>query len=356
MNRPLYVAFVGMRRDPSSMPADYWPTFVRFHLELPWYYARHSDCRVHLTTTAPVEYSQNFTEIGGGSISTLTEGQFLDPFFKENHHPYDVVVHWRKWCDELYVPGARNVILSQDHSYSVEWKRDVQNAYQTGRLDGILVFPTWHKENTAIELDGIVPLDRLYDGMTLGVDTDVYCPNVKDPFSLLWASDPGRGLDSLINPFLRLWNKDRRFHLTVTYPDYVKPETVARFSHFLKHPGVTHLPGVRNGTVLWELFNKAAFLPYSSTFPEPSSRCHRQAMAAGCTVLYPPGMGTPSRLIEHGLTGIVEQPDIWPDIVNGMATSGRWQDVGRNARAYALSENWSTQARRFFNFFSKDLK
>ena len=355
MTRPLYVAFVGMRRAPSSMPADYWSTFVRFHLELPWYYARHSDCRVHLTTTERVEYSQNFTEMKGGTISCLTENQFLDPFYKESHNPYDVVIHWRKWIKELYTPGARNVILSQDHSYSEDWKNDVKAAFKAGQLDGILVFPTWHKENVARELNGIVPADRMYEGMTLGVDTDIYAPNVKNQFSLLWASDPGRGLDSLVNPFLRLWNKDRRFRLTVTYPDYVRPESVARFSHFLNHPGVTHLPGVRNGQSLWELFNKSAFLPYSSNFQEPSSRCHRQAMAAGCTVLYPPGMGTPSRLIEPNLTGIVEQPDIWPDIIHSMVTTGRWQDVGRNARAYALTENWPVQAKRFFDFFSKDL-
>lgn len=353
--KPLYVAFVGMKRAPSDMPTDYWSTFVRYHLELPWYYARHSDCRVHLTTVEPVEYSEDFRALRGGTISSLTEGQFMDPFFKEEHQPYDVVVHWRKWFDDLYVPGARNVILSQDHSYSDEWKRNVGLAFASGRLDGILVFPTWHKENTARELDGLIPASRLYEGMTLGVDTDTYFPTSKDPFSLLWASDPGRGLESLINPFLRLWNKDRRFSLTVTYPDYVKPESIARFKHFLSHPGVRHLPGLRNGQRLWDLFNRSGVLPYSSTFPEPSSRCHRQAMAAGSMVLYPPGMGTPSRLIEPNLTGIVEHPDAWPEIIHQAVTSGRWSEIGQNARTYALTENWPVQASRFFNFFSKDL-
>lgn len=355
MVRPLYVAFVGMRRSPSSLPADYWQTFVRFHLELPWYYARHSDCRVHLTTVEPVEYAEDFRLSGGGTISTLTEGQFLDLEYKADHHPYDVVVHWRRWYDELYVPGARNVILSQDHSYSEQWKGEVAAAFKSGRLDGIFVFPTWHRENTAHELTGLIPRDRLYEGMTLGVDTDVYRPNVKDPRALLWASDPGRGLDALVNPFLRLWSKDRRYTLTVTYPDYVRPETVARFSHFLKHPGVRHLPSVRNGSQLWDLFNCAGILPYSSTFPEPSSRCHRQAMAAGCMVLYPPNMGSPSSLIEGNLTGIVEQPDLWPEVIHTMVSSGRWEELGRNARTFALSENWPVQANRFFSFFSKGL-
>lgn len=355
MNRPLYVAVVGMKRAPSSMADGYWSSFVRYHLEIPWYYARHSDCRVHLTTTEPIEYSENFQEQGGGTISTLTEGQFLDPFFKENHNPYDVVVHWRKWFDEFYVPGARNVVMLQDHSYGDDWKRSVLTAYYAGRLDGFLVFPTWHKENTIRELDGAIPAERMYDGMHLGVDTTIYFPTNKDPYSLLWASDPGRGLEQLVNPFLRLWAKDRRYTLTVSYPDYVKPELVAKFSSFLKHPGVRNVGCLPAGPRLWEIFNRAGILTYSSTFPEPSSRVHRQAMAAGCMVLYPPGMGTPSRLIENGLTGIVEPPDIWPEVIHSAVNSGRWAEIGQNARTYALSENWPVQARRFFNFFSKDI-
>ena len=300
MTRPLYVAFVGMKRAPSSLPPDYWSTFVRFHLELPWYYARHSDCRVHLTTVEPVDYTEDYTAAGGGTISTLTEGQFLDPFFKEEHNPYDVVVHWRRWYDELYTPGARNVILSQDHSYSPEWKEEVGRAFSQKRLDGILVFPTWHK----------------------------------------------------IDPFLRLWREDRRFHLTVTYPDYVRPESLAHLNSFLRHPGVRHLPGLRNGEQLWDLFNSAGFLPYSSTFPEPSSRCHRQAQAAGSVVLYPPGMGTPSELI--GDAGIVSDPSTWAETIGSLVKSP--DDMifwGAAARRLAERESWQVQASRFYDFFSE---
>lgn len=357
MSRPLYVAFVGVKRAPSDLTDGYFPTFVRFHLELPWYYARYSNCRVHLTTVEPTEYSENFEILGGGTISSLTESQFLDDSYKESHNPYDVVVHWRRWFDDLYVPGARNVILTQDHSFSEQWKGEVGTAFKNGRLDGILVFPTWHKENTARELHGLVPIDRLYEGMTLGVDTEIYNPSdQKDPYSLLWASDPGRGLDQLITPFLRLWARDRRFSLTVTYPDYVKPESLSRFAQFFQHPGVKHIPGMKNGSALWDLFNRSGVLPYSSTFPEPSSRCHRQAMAAGSLVLYPPNMGTPSFLIQDNTTGVVQDPSTWPDMIQYLVSSGRWEEIGENARLYAISENWPVQAARFYNFFSKDNK
>lgn len=282
----------------------------------------------------------------------ITEDRYVDdPRFR-----YDVVVHWRRWFDELCDPFARNVVLSQDHSYSQEWKSEVGLAAAGGLLDGILVFSTWHRDNIANELRGIIHHTRLYEGMTLGVDTDTYQPIGKDPHHLLWASDPGRGLETLINPFLRLWSMDRSYRLTVTYPDYVKPESVARFSSFLKHPGVRHLPGVRNGSKLWDLFNSAGVLPYSSTFPEPSSRCHRQAMAAGCLVLYPPNMGTPSQLIEDGLTGIVTDPSLWPEVIHRLVSTDRWRDFGHNARTFTLSENWAVQARRFHQFFSKDAK
>lgn len=330
------------------MPAGYWPTFVRYHLELPWYYARHAPIDVDIVHPEPIDYFEDFLHLGGGSVRCISEREWL-----ETEGQYDAIVHWRRWFDSLSDPFSRNVILSQDHSYGSEWKSEVAHAVDQEALDGVLVFPTWHRENVARELRGIVPESCLYEGLTLGVDTDVYLPMEKDPYHLLWASDPGRGLEALINPFLRLWSKDRRFHLTVTYPDYVRPESVARFSSFLSHPGVRHLPGVRNGPRLWDLFNTSGVLPYSSTFLEPSSRCHRQAMAAGCLVLYPPNMGSPSRLIEDGLTGVVADPSEWPDAIGTLVSSGRWQEFGQNARTFTLTENWAVQARRFYSFFTE---
>lgn len=349
MNRPLRVAFVGMKRSPTDVPLGYWPTFVQYHLELPHYYARYADIEVDLTTIEPVEYSCEF--VGGGRLRCITERQY-----QEANVRYDVVVHWRRWFDDLHDHNARNVILSQDHSYGSEWIGEVRTAFARGFLDGILVFPAWHRLQMEYELQGVVHPSRLYAGMTLGVDTSVYYPGRKDPFHLLWASDPGRGLDRLVAPFLHLWGRDRRFRLTVTYPDYVRPESLVRFSAFLKHPGVTHLPNLRNGPQLWDLFNDSGILPYSSTFPEPSSRCHRQAMAAGSLVLYPPNMGTPSQLIENGLTGVVDHPDTWPDIICDMVSTGRWEEIGQNARSLAVNENWAVQAARFHSFFSKGIE
>jgi glycosyltransferase involved in cell wall biosynthesis len=345
-----------MRRNPSDMPADYWPNFVRYHLELPWYYARSTDCRVHLTTTEPVEYSENFQESGGGTISTLTEGQFNSPFFKEEHQPYDLVIHWRKWYDELYTLGARNVIVLQDHTYSDQWKSDVARAYNAGKLDGLMVFPLWHKENVIRELEGIIPPERMYEGLSLAVDTDVYCPEEKDPYSLLWASDPGRGLSSLIEPFMRLWQKDRRFKLTVTYPDYVTSQALGQYSSFLRHPGVKNLGCIPNGPQLRSLFNTAAVLPYTSVFREPFGRCPMQALSAGSLVLYPPDMGTPSRLIENGVSGFVEPIERWPELIASTVTSDRMKLIGDGARRLALANDWRVQAQRFYEFFMKDVQ
>lgn len=339
------VAFVGVKRLLSDMPDGYWPTFVRFHLELPWYYAKHGPCDVVLTTVEPTQYSEQFDS--GGSIRTMTESEYID-----SNDRFDVIVHWRKWYDELADSLAQNVLLSQDHSYSNEWLTKVKNAYNDGILSGILVFPEWHKNRIFSELAGSFPFEKLFSGMTLGVDTEIYKPEQNDPFNLLWASDPGRGLAELIEPFHRLWTTDRRYVLTVTYPDYVKPESLLRFSSFLKHPGVRHMPSVRNGQALWSLFNSAGFLPYSSTFPEPSSRCHRQAMAAGAVVLYPPSMGTPSDLIENDVNGIVTNPSNFHDVIKLLSSNQeKCKLIVNNARNLAESENWQVQARRFCEFF-----
>ncbi len=347
MKPSLRVAFVGMKRPPSDMPDGYWPTFVQYHMELPYYYAKYANCAVTVVTTKTVSHSESFDS--GGSLQCITEDEYRLNLANE----FDVTVHWRKWFDEFYDPATKNVILSQDHSYTDEWKTSVKSAVDAKYLHGILVFPTWHKENTARELAQNSISCKLIEGLTLGVDTDTYQPISKDPYHLLWASDPGRGLETLINPFLRLWQMDKRYRLTVTYPDYVKHESVTRFSSFFNHPGVKHLQGVRNGPQLWSLFNSAGILPYSSTFPEPSSRAHRQAMAAGCLVLYPPNMGSPSQLIENGLTGVIEDPMLWPDVIHNLVTTGRWAEFGHNARTFALSENWAVQAKRFHTFFSE---
>lgn len=355
VRRPLYVAFVGMKRAPSDLPEGYIESFIRYHLELPYYYAKYTDCRVHLTLTEPAPFSKDFREEGGGTISTLTEGQFLDPTFKETHNPYDLVIHWRKWNDDLYVPGARNVVVLQDHSYSTEWKSAVSAAFKSGKLDGLMLFPNWHLENTIRELDGIVPSDRLYTGLSLAVDTDIYKPGQKDPFQLLWASDPGRGLYALIEPFMKLWQKDRRFRLNVVYPDYVQPAALAQYAGFFRHPGVKVLGCVPNGQGLWDLFNNTGILPYTSTFKEPFGRCPMQAMSAGSLVLYPPGMGTPAALIEEGNAGILAPIDKWHEIIPALVSSGEWAEIGKRAREFALTKDWRPVAQKFYNFFSKDL-
>ncbi len=96
------------------------------------------------------------------------------------------------------------------------------------------------------------------------------------------------------------------------WPDYAKDySTVSSLA--ASHPAFELHKNLDNGPQLWSLFNKCGFLPYTSTFKEPSSRAHRQAMAAGCVVLYPPDMGSPSELIKDRMTGYVMSTDKWID-------------------------------------------
>ena len=346
---PLRVAFVGVKRTLKSLPPDYLWTFVRYHLELPWYYGQHPDMEVTLTLPHLGEYSGLHADWNG---QILTEEDFIG-----DTGPYDVVVHWRKWFPDLYRREARNLLLCQDHSFSPEWKACVMSMLGKGRLGGLLVFPGWHRENTLDELSGVIPEVReelqsaMHAGFTLGVDTHIYRPDWdrKDPYHLLWASDPGRGLWRTVEMFHRLWALDHRFHLTVTYPDYVPSEALIKYQ--LDHPNIRVIHGLRNGPELWGLFNTAGFIPYASVFPEPSSRVHRQGQAAGCVVLYPPDMGTPSELIEDGVTGIVTDPGDWPRTIFGLVRSGAWRDIGQNARKFTETEDWSVQARRFYERF-----
>lgn len=339
------VAFVGVKRKYQELAPEYRDHFNRYHLELPYYYAKYGKIDVLITT---VDYEPNTSLVfpmkycGGpcGELSCTTEERF-----KRDDSKYDVVVHWRKWNPELYRPEAINVINCQDHSFSTEWQQSAARAFSENKLYGILCFPKWHKDNLLRECPWL-PEDRAIDGLTLGVDTQIYTPSEnKDPRKLLWASDPGRGLHELIPLFLRLFTIDKKYELHVCYPDYCRPPELPN------HPAIINHGNVANGPELWDLFNTCGVLPYTSTFMEPSSRTHRQAMAAGSLVLYPPNRGTPSDLIEDGRTGIVQDPRLWPAMIVSAVDTGKWKDIGRAARDYAVSENWEVQADRFVEYF-----
>lgn len=340
------IAFVGVKRKYQELAPEYRNFFNQYHLELPYYYAKHGDHTVTITT---VDWTKS---------DTLLEGDgFNDPWlhcekeeeFIRNKDPDlepQVVIHWRKWFPELYRPGAINLLNCQDHSFSPEWKDSVRQAMNSGKLYGILCFPTWHKQNIHDETG--IPLERLFDGVTLGVDPDVYKPAlVKDPFQMLWASDPGRGIVPAVLLAAELFQRDKRFRLHVCVPDYVK----GMFPY--SHPSIVYHGNVSNGPKLWELFNSSGILPYTSCFKEPSSRAHRQAQAAGCLVLYPPGMGTPSELIQHERTGIVEPIAKWADRIRDFAVHKKYTEIGRQAREFAISESWAVQAQNFNRLIEK---
>lgn len=340
------VAFVGVKRKYQELPSQYIHNFNRYHLELPYYFARDGGNDVTISTVDMNLDSSYFRMIGDGLKHPNFLEMKIESEFAASDEKFDVVIHWRRWFPELYRPEAINLINCQDHSFSQEWKQSVRQAMNEGKLNGILCFPAWHKKNLHEETG--IPLDRLYDGVTLGVDTGIYIPAiVKDPFQMLWASDPGRGLIDAIKLAIQLFSKDKRYRLNICYPDYVTARPV------FNHPALVMRGNVSNGPELWNLFNSTGVLPYTSCFKEPSSRAHRQAQSAGSLVMYPKNMGTPSDLIESGKTGIVADIDTWSDTINDLVQSGKWKEIGDNARKLAVSENWEVQSKRFNNLMER---
>jgi hypothetical protein len=335
------IAFVGVKRKYMELAEDYRLAFNRFHLELPYYFARDGGNEVTITT---VDYRAVGVPVGSGVLRCVTETEF-----KNDQSKYDVIVHWRKWFPEFYKSKAVNVINCQDHSFSGEWVAAVRNAYDEKKLTGILCFPTWHQRNLQAETG--LPDEALIPGLTLGVDTEIYRPEQtrESTFQMLWASDPGRGLDRCIQLALELYRRNPQFKLNVCYPDYVPPRPR------IQHPAVIWHGNVSNGPKLWKLFNTCTFLPYTSCFMEPSSRAHRQGQASGMVVLYPPGRGTPSELIRENGGGYCAPIDTWADIIQeqaeGICMFNNPSGIMGRARELALSENWAVQAKRFNDYF-----
>jgi hypothetical protein len=157
---------------------------------------------------------------------------------------------------------------------------------------------------------------------------------------MLWSSDPGRGLTGALELAVKLHARDARFKLHVCHPDYAKLSPI-------RHPAIVWHGNVSNGPALWKLFNETGILPYTSTFTEPSSRAARQAQCAGSLVLYPPNMGTPSEYVQDMNTGITRPVGQWADTILSIADTTESRQICENARAQALSESWSVQAKRF---------
>lgn len=335
------IAFVGIEKDWDKLEKEnYVFEFIKYHLELPWYYSVYGNNDVDIVSNTDSIYT---FEENSNCVQVINKNEYSH---RNKYKKYDVVVHWRKWIDDCYSFNAINVINSQDHSYSKEWLRNVEQASSHEKLHGILCFPTWHVRNLAHEMRDLSSKPRLLPGVTLGVDTGVYIPDrVKNPYDLLWASDPGRGLQSALEISGKLHMIDKRFKLHVCWPDYV--------DHCgINYPWVELHKNLKNGEELWRLFNKSGFLLYTSSFKEPSSRVHRQAMSAGCVVLYPPDRGTPSELLTNQLDGVVCHPSNWIQIIYNLSQNeNKYKSISENARYHALRENWKVQALRFNNLF-----
>lgn len=343
------IAFVGIEKDWEDLDKrDYIKKFVQYHLELPFYY-----CRDGKNT---VDIYSDIDEPTKIYLEDLESGEFSRVYCYVRPHQqwsveaqYDVVIHWRKWIDDYFCKNAINVINSQDHSYSKEWLSKVDKATSEGKLKGILCFPEWHLRQLTSELNQIDHKPPLLPGVTLGVDTEVYTPGeTKNHRELLWASDLGRGLTNggFLNIATDLFKIDNRFKSNICYPDYVQG------TFEIGHPAFEAHKNLDNGPKLWNLFNNSGFLPYTSTFMEPSSRAHRQAMAAGCIVLYPPNRGTPSDLIADNINGFVRPVSEWVDIITSLSEDEEeFNRISKNARDYAVGENWQVQAQRFNELF-----
>lgn len=340
------IAFVGVRRSFQELAdRNYLFEFVKYHLETPYYFSALGKNDVTVVT---IDYSDGYflSFLTGGTLRYITERQF-----ETERNEYDVVVHWRSWFPTLSGLRGINLMHTCDHSYPADWIRSTVGAYRDGQLSGLLTHKGWHQRQMNKETG--IPFDSLFLDCAQGVDDDVFRPpdddvSKKDPYQMLWASDPGRGLAHSIELALRLYQLDRSFRLHVCWPDYSP-----RPAYLPNHPAIVIHGALPCRSELFDLFNTTGVFPYTSTFLEPSSRAHRQAQAAGSMVLYPPDMGSPSELIQSPLTGIVAPIQDWVRTIQDRVYDGSWRDIGVAARRFAVSQSWAVQSQNFNNLAAR---
>lgn len=319
--------------DRHRVEPDFRQTYAEFVQEIPWNLARHGGNDVVVSTPEPVVCAESFPS--GGSIRHVTEAEAL-------LHDFDVVIMWRFFFEEAVRLGTLTLLHSCDYLYSPEWVLNVRGAFERGELYGVDCYEGWHRAQLHRELG--IPAERLLSGFTFGVDPETFRPGDKDPHSMLWASDPGRGLPWALDLAERLHRQDRRFRLHVVCPDYA----VSRLPAVTDRSAIVMHGHVPSGPRLFDLFATSAFLPYTSCFPEPSCRVVRQSQACGTVVLYPPSMGHPSEFIEDGVTGFVRPVAEFERLILDLVDDpGRRAAIGIAAREQAIAERSEVQALRF---------
>ncbi len=185
----------------------------------------------------------------------------------------------------------------------------------------------WHRDYVCsvfcIKHDRLLPLpkDGIHPG-NLG-------PFSKKRKTILFASNPARGLKPLVKIFSNLIKKDPEFVLHACVPERArgykfKTEPNSLLSRLLRRRDPknsllynygacdnlcyhSYLPPYQQEH--WQLFKMCEYLVYPSTFTEPSSRVVTHARGAGCVILYPPDMGSPSDFLTHNVDAIVTKPE-----------------------------------------------
>jgi len=184
----------------------------------------------------------------------------------------------------------------------------------------------WHRDYICSIFD--ITTDRLLPFPKDGIHPENLGYFQKTPKTVLFASSPSRGLKQLFQIFSILVKKDPKFELHVCVPERAKR---FKFEHIPFHKKIWRFKKDKNDLASiynfapcqnlhyhsymppytkehWDLFKKCEYLVYPSVFTEPSSRVTTHARGAGCVILYPPNMGSPSDFLTHQVDAIIASP------------------------------------------------
>jgi glycosyltransferase involved in cell wall biosynthesis len=140
-------------------------------------------------------------------------GVYYVPYDRFNEYPQPDVVVTSRWFEPLFAhANAKKIIWAQDAHFK---NPEIPNAYQDA--DAVVCSSLWHRYYIAERFGVSLDANKI-NVIPLAIRAELFVANTeKDPFKVIYSSNPDRGLYILAEMWNEISQKVPGIHLAVTY-------------------------------------------------------------------------------------------------------------------------------------------